>query len=341
MGGSYERGDPYEAYETFDAIHAAGMSPIEFEGDSGEGSPLEWSHSAGAPPLVSYGASSTLRNEAGSDAIPTSVIAPGGAEPAMPVPEPSPAPQELGSPLPPEAGGAWSAERDQSTQRDERGRQQPMERREDSAMGAMAMDESRAASGATPGAEASMSGAAAGESAAPVNEWTVEEEETQTRTARIALIAGAAALSGLALAGGVTWLIIQRRRINMAREMERAIAASRLLRMTPAPARPYMLEAAQARSSAMNLAQQSAAETARMARALRQAANISASTAREYATERATTAQETLGGALNTALGGASGAWRTVARTGPGQTRWLARAFRVGRYAGRIEQRLK
>lgn len=216
-----------------------------------------------------------------------------------------------------------------------------MDKWEDSATGATAMNEARSVNAATPGAEDSATAAESGETAPRVSEWSVEVEETQAAppTARIAAIAGAA-LGGLAIAGGVTWLIIQRRRINAAREMERALAASRLLRMTPIAARPHMLEAFRARESAMQLAQQSAAETARMSRALRQAASVSASNARDVATERAANAQETITGALNTARG-ATGAWRIVAQTAPGGFRWLGRAFTLGRYAGRVEQRLK
>jgi hypothetical protein len=335
MGDSFERGNPFEAYETFDAIHAAGMAPAEIEAGLSGGSSFEWGAGAGAPPLVSYGASSTLRYEAGADAIPTSVTMPPGAEPATPVPEPSPAPQELGSPQSVSALGERSAEREQSNQRDERGRQQAMERREDSATGAMAMDESGVGSAAT-----SAPGAGTGAEAPGMSEWTLEVEETAapSRTQRIALIAGAGALGGLAIAGGVTWLILQRRRMMTARAMERALAASRLLRMTPAIARPYMLEATQAGASATQLAQQSAAETARMARALRMAAGASANAARDYATERTATAQEAVGGAF----GGASDAWRTItSRTGANRAQWLVRAFRAGRYAGRVEQRLK
>ncbi len=344
MGDSYERRNPYEAHETFDAIRAAGMSPAELTGEAGVDSPFEGRHGAGVPSLVSYGATSTLLYESGADAIPTSVTLPAGAEPATPVPEPSPAPQELGSPLSGKAAERErSATRDQRSQSDERERLRHMDKWEESATGATAMNEARPASAATPGAEASATGAAAGETAAPVSEWSVEVEESQAppRAARIALIAGAAALSGLAIAGGVTWLVIQRRRINAAREMERALAASRLLRFTPATARPHMLEALRAREAATQLAQQSAAETAHMARALRQAAGVSASTARELATERATNAQEAISGALNTARGGATGAWRTVSQSAPGRAQWLTRAFNVGRYAGRMEQRLK
>lgn len=337
MGDSFERGNPFEAHETFDAIHAAGMTPAEIEAGLSEGSSFEWGSGAGAPPLVSYGASSTLRYEAGADAIPTSVTMPPGAEPATPVPEPSPAPQELGSPQSVSAPGERSAEREQSIQRDERGRQEVMERGEDSATGAMAMEESGV--GSAPGAEASAPGVGTG--AAPgVSEWTLEVEETPapSRTQRIALIAGAGALGGLAIAGGVTWFIIQQRRMMTARAMERALAASRLLRMTPANARSYVLEATQAGASATQLAQQSAAETARMARALRMAAGASANAARDYATERTATAQEAVSGAF----GGASDAWRTFAsRTGANRAQWLVRAFRVGRYAGRVEQRFK
>ncbi len=357
MGDSFERGDPFEAYETFDAIHAAGMTPAELPGELEDGAPLEGRHGAGAPSLMSYGASSTLRYESGADAIPTSVTVPAGAEPATPVPEPSPAPQELGSPLSGRAAAdERRAKRDQRTHLDERERLQHMDRWEDSAMGAMAKDESRAASatapgasGVAPGAETSATGAtgatgaAAGESTPRVTEWTVEVDETQAppRALQIALVVGAAALSGLAIAGGITWLVIQRRRLNAAREMERAIAASRILRLTPTPARPYMREASQAREAAMQYAQQSAAETARMARALRQAAGLSAGTARDYASERAALAQEIFGGALDTTRGGATGAWRTVSRLAPEQTQRLARAFNAGRSTGRIEQRAK
>ncbi len=348
MDDSFERGSSYEASEMFDAIYAAGMSPAEFTGDLGNDSPLEGPHGAGAPSLVSYGASSTLLFESGADAIPTSVTMPAGAEPATPVPEPSPAPQELGSPL---SGRAAASERsathDQSPQSNERKQVQYMDRWEDSAKGAMAMDEARPASAASataPGVSGPTPSAATGATTPPVSEWN-EEEIVETQEApsalRIAVLAGAASLTALAIAGGVTWLIIRRRRINAAREIERAIAASRLLRMTPAVARPSMLEATQAGVSARELARQSAEETAHMARALREAAGISASTARDYAAERAAAAQETISEALDTARGGATSAWQTVTQSAPFQSRWLARAFNAGRYAGRMEQRLK
>lgn len=355
MDDSFERGDSYEAYEMFDAIHAAGMSPAELMGDMGNDSPLEGHHGAGAPPLVSYGASSTLSYEAGADAIPTSVTMPAGAEPAMPAPEPSPAPQELGSPL---SGRAAESERsathDQSPQSNQRKRVHHMDRWEDSATGAMAMDEARktsAASATAPSASGAAPSATASATTPAAREWNEEEmEQAQepSRALRVALIAGAASLTALAIAGGVTWLIIQRRRTSAARELERAIAASRLLRMTPAVARPQMLEATQAGASARELARQTAAETAHMARALREAAALSTSTARDYAAERAANAQETISGALDTisealdtARGSASTALQAVSKTSPFQAQWLARAFNAGRYAGRMEQRLR
>ena len=62
------------------------------------------SGNAGIPPLVEYGAESTLYSSAGSDAIPTSMMTPSGAEPAMGAPEPTAAPQNLGAPGSPPAG---------------------------------------------------------------------------------------------------------------------------------------------------------------------------------------------------------------------------------------------
>lgn len=54
--------------------------------------------SEGIPPLVGYGADSTMDTGSGSDAIPTSVSMPAGATPAMETPEPSASPQNLGGP---------------------------------------------------------------------------------------------------------------------------------------------------------------------------------------------------------------------------------------------------
>lgn len=56
------------------------------------------SENASIPPLVEYGAESTLYSTAGADAIPTSVTMPPGAEPAMGAPEPTAGPQNLGAP---------------------------------------------------------------------------------------------------------------------------------------------------------------------------------------------------------------------------------------------------
>lgn len=69
------------------------------------------SDNASIPPLVEYGAESTLFQTPGADAIPTSVTTPPGAEPAMSAPEPTAAPQNLGTPETPPAGatGAPSA----------------------------------------------------------------------------------------------------------------------------------------------------------------------------------------------------------------------------------------
>lgn len=53
-------------------------------------------HGADVPPLVGYGADSTLNTNSGADAIPTSVTPPAGATPAMNAPQPSGSPQSLG-----------------------------------------------------------------------------------------------------------------------------------------------------------------------------------------------------------------------------------------------------
>jgi hypothetical protein len=52
---------------------------------------------ASVPPLVGYGADSTLNTNSGGDAIPTSVTTPGGAKPAAGAPNPTAAPQHLGA----------------------------------------------------------------------------------------------------------------------------------------------------------------------------------------------------------------------------------------------------
>lgn len=348
MGDHYERGNPYEAYEAFDAIHAAGMSPAEFTGDVADGDALVGPHGAGAPPLVGYGASSTLRYGPGADAIPTSVTMPAGATPAMPVPAPSEAPQLVGA----LAGYERDAPHDQRLQSEEKERLEHMDQWKESATGALTNDDtytSAAANGVPTGAQAgaatATTGANAGYSDAPERAagWTVEVDETREpgRVLRTALVVGAGSLAALAIAGGLTWLIIRRRRIGAAREMREAIAASRLLRMTPAVAREDVLEATKAGKAATQYAQQTAAETAHMARALRRAASLSASTARDFATERAALAQDTVSDALDTARDGASTAWRAVSQSTPLQNPWLIRVFNAGRYAGRMEQRLK
>jgi hypothetical protein len=220
-----------------------------------------------------------------------------------------------------------------------------MDRWEDSATSALTSEDARAAAaanGVAPGA-ADVRSAGDGDSPARENGWTVEVDEMRgpARAMRAALVVGSASVAALAIAGGVTWFIVRQRRLGAARDMERAIAASRLLRLTPAAARPHVMEATKAVGSATQYAQQTAAETARMARALRRAAGLSASSARDYATERAALAQDTLSGALDTARGGASSAWSTVSQAAPFQRPWLMRVFNAGRYAGRMEQRLK
>jgi hypothetical protein len=52
---------------------------------------------ANVPPLVGYGADSTLHTNAGDDAIPTSVTTPPGATPATGAPRPTASPQQLGA----------------------------------------------------------------------------------------------------------------------------------------------------------------------------------------------------------------------------------------------------
>lgn len=52
---------------------------------------------ASVPPLLGYGADSTLNTSSGGDAIPTSVTTPPGAAPGRGAPEPTGSPQHLGS----------------------------------------------------------------------------------------------------------------------------------------------------------------------------------------------------------------------------------------------------
>lgn len=348
MGATSGREDANELATVFDAINAAGISPAELTGDISGDAPLEGRRGAGAPPLVGYGVASTLRFGAGEDAIPTSVTMPAGAEPAMPAPEPSPAPQLAGV-------RAWIdriAPHRQRLRSDERERLTTMDKWEDSAMSAMTGDATTAgANGVMPGAQsgvATSAGGAASRAAGSANtsergsEWAVEIDETRalSRATQAALVVGAASVTALAIAGGVTWFIIQRRRMSAAREIAEAVAASRLLRLTPAVARPDVLEATKAVGSATQHAQMTAAETARMARALRHAAELSAASARDFAAERAAVAQETLSEALDTARGGATDAWRTVAQAAPFQNPSLLRAFNAGRLVERMRSRI-
>ena len=227
-----------------------------------------------------------------------------------------------------------------------------MDRWEDGAMGAMATDEARPTNGQgvtnTSGIAgtmtddvASAAGVTTGE--APADGWTIEVDEMRgpSRAMRVALIAGSASLAALALAGGVTWLVINRRQALSARKMQEALAASRLLRLTPSIARPDMMEATEAGLNVSQHAQITAAEAARMARALRRAASLSGGVARDYAAERVSAAQGALTGAYSAARDGATGAWQTVSTSSQFQPQWLIRAFNAGRYAGRMEQRLK
>lgn len=229
-----------------------------------------------------------------------------------------------------------------------------MDRWEDSATGAMATDEARPVfgqgvtsnsdiPGAMPGEAASAAGATAGEPSAQSDGWTIEVDEMRgpSRAMRVALIAGSASLATLALAGGVTWLVINRRRALSARKLQEALAASRLLRLTPSIARPDVMEATEAGSNASQHAQITATEAARMARALGRAASLSGGVARDYATERVASAQDALTSAYSAAREGASGAWQSVSSSSQFQPQWLIRAFNAGRYAGRMEQRLK
>lgn len=228
-----------------------------------------------------------------------------------------------------------------------------MDRWEDSATGAMATDEARPAfgqgvttSGDIPGAFPGEAASAAGATASDANGtdgWTIEvdEERGPSRAMRAALIAGSASLAALALAGGVTWLVLNRRQVSAARKMQDALAASRLLRLTPSIARPDMMEATEAGANASQHAQITATEAARMARAIGRAASLSGGFARDYATLRVAAAQDALTGAYSTARDGASGAWQSVSSSSQFQPQWLIRAFNAGRYAGRMEQRLK
>ena len=229
-----------------------------------------------------------------------------------------------------------------------------MDRWEDSATGAMATDEARPAfgqgvttnsdiPGAFPGEAASAAGATASDANAQSDGWTIEVDEMRgpSRAMRAALIAGSASLAALALAGGVTWLIINRRQALNARKMQEALAASRLLRLTPSIARPDMMEATEAGANVSQHAQITAAEAARMARALGRAARRSGGVARDYASERVAAAQDALTGAYSAARDGASGAWQSVSSSSQFQPQWLIRAFNAGRYAGRMEQRMK
>ena len=236
-----------------------------------------------------------------------------------------------------------------------------MDRWEDGVAGATTTDQldqldtpmgtGETATGAIPGGAAGVSGT---EPVASSDGWTVEIEERPgiSPALRAAVIAGSATVAALALAGGITWYVLQRRRMSAAAKLEAAIAASRLLRMTPSVARSDMMEATEAGSNVSEHAQITAAEAARMARALGRAANLSGSAAREYAAARVSAAQDALTGAYTAARQGASGAlqgasdaWQNVAQNVPAssafQPQWLIRAFNAGRYAGRMEQRMK
>jgi hypothetical protein len=307
-GDSDER---YAAYETFDAILAAGAPLAGLADIQRGGYARAWRRGGPAPSLVSYGASSTLM--AGDLTTPR--------EPRL-----------------------TNDPRTANTVERQTG--QAMDRWEDRAAGAAAMDEASYVNTVTQ-ATGSVSPSPTGEETSEsgmsgvAEQAEMEEEWYSARAVRVAVIAGAASLTALALAGGITALIMRRRRANAAREMERIIAASRLLRFTPAVARPDMLEATHAGSSATQHVQQSALETARMARALGRAASISSTAARDFAAERAAAAQDAILGAYNSARGGATGAWQTFAQSAPPTPRWVIRAFNAGRYTGRMEQRLK
>lgn len=348
MDATSGRDDANELATVFDAINAAGISPAELTGDIPDGASLEGRHGAGAPPLVGYGVASTLRYGAGEDAIPTSVTMPAGATPAMPAPEPSPAPQPAGV-------RSWMdriAPHRQRLQSDEREGSTTMDKWEDSAMSAMTGANATAgANGVMPGAQPGVATAPGGATAQTAGsasarergtEWAVEADETRalSRATQAAIVVGAASVTALAIAGGVTWFIIRRRRMSVAREIAEAVAASRLLRMTPSVARPDVLEATKAVGSATQHVQMTAAETARMARALRHAAELSAASARDFAAERAAIAQETLSEALDTARSGATDAWRTVAQAAPFQNPSLLRAFNAGRLVERMRSRI-
>ena len=353
MGDRYERGDPIEAYETFDAIHAAGMAPTEFPGELEDDSPLEGRHGAGAPSLMSYGASSTLRYEPGADAIPTSVTMPAGAEPASPVPEPSPSPQDSEYPLTGRA--AASAARHGTDHVHKIMRESVYNTWNDgkTAPRALWLEMNRAprAHPSPPPAEPppvrepalQALGADLDESTPRVTEWTVEIDETQTPATRAASRAGRgsrraqrAGDRGRSHLAHHPAAADERGARDGARHRRQPLVADDAPQRTTAPdgGHPGGRLSDPARATI-------GVETAHMARALRRAAGVSASTARDYATERAALAQEALSGALDTTRGGATGAWRTVSRIAPGQTQWLTRAFNAGRYAGRIEQRLK
>lgn len=228
-----------------------------------------------------------------------------------------------------------------------------MDKWENGATGATRMND--IASGAAGAATGEMSGATGASATIPqTSEWSVEVDESGdlSRTRRLAVIAGSVSLATLALAGGVTWFVLARRQVSAKRRLEAAVAASRLLRMTPSVARPDMLEATEAVGSATQHAQLTAAEAARMARALARAANLSGNAARDYAAGRVSLAEDALLNAYLAAREGATEAWegvtegitRGVARSSKVaqfQPQWLMRAFNAGRYAGRIEQRMK
>lgn len=229
-----------------------------------------------------------------------------------------------------------------------------MDRWEDGAAGATTAEQINQLNATASETKAGATGAAGSEPIASSDGWTMEIEETpgMSPALRAAIIAGSATLGALAVAGGITWFVLQRRRMSASARMEAAIAASRLLRMTPSIARPDMLEATEAGSNVSEHVQITATEAARLARALGRAASLSGGAARDYATDRVSAAQDALISAYaaardraDGALQGASGAWQNVAQNVPAtsvfQPQWLVRAFNAGRYAGRIEQRMK
>lgn len=302
----------YEAHQVFDAILAAGEpAPGWYNAILDTDAELpELAETPGgapqpwrpAPSLVSYGASSTL--------TPGEVISP--------------------RELQPQNNRRMTQVKRETTQL--------MDRWQDNAMGATATDEANYANSTSePGA-----GSMPGEAEKMTEESLMMEEPWYTtRAARIGFIAGAATLAAVGIAGGITAMVMRQRELSAARAMEQAIAASRVLRLTPAVARPDMLEATLAGTAASQHAQSAASEALRMARALGRAASTTTTAARDYAQDRTSAAQGAINSAYSVARGGASGAWQNFAKTTRPAPRWVVRIFNAGRYAGRMEQRLK